>query len=121
MYLVAQEGDGMTTDVDINALISAARKAFPTHRTVAALCNALEESQKYSKGMEPTISSPDTDPMRTNFTCNLHQTNYGLTLYLTRLGLPQNIHQLYRNEAESLYLGLKSALCEAAPVKKEGE
>ncbi|HHQ6598097.1 TPA: hypothetical protein ACSTLU_004403 [Serratia fonticola] len=70
--------------------------------------NAPGAERSADPGLQhPIITSPDTDPRRGDFKCE----STG-EFYRTQMGsVPGREFMLYRNEAESLYLGLREALC----------
>ncbi|CAM3961623.1 hypothetical protein [Serratia silvae] len=73
--------------------------------------NAPGAERSADPGLQhPIITSPDTDPRRGDFKCE----STG-EFYRTQMGsVPGREFMLYRNEAESLYLGLRDALCSTA-------
>ncbi|MGL5386668.1 MAG: hypothetical protein ACRDCA_12570 [Serratia sp. (in: enterobacteria)] len=63
---------------------------------------------------QPTITSLDTDPRRSDFYCRHTASDF----YITQLGsVPGREFALYRNEVEALYLSLRDALCAADKVE----
>lgn len=105
---------------DVNELAERLWERMQTSKwasEIDALTEALQEelpslAHPQRQGQAVAIESAENDPMRTHFTCERMDNaggTPGFTIYATKMGA-HGIFQLYRNEAESLWLNLGKAL-----------